>query len=52
LAASELAISRATVYRLLARFQTAEVASALLPSRRGRPQGARSLDRRREAIIA
>jgi len=52
LAASELAISRATVYRLLARFQMAEVASALLPSRRGRPQGARSLDRGREAIIA
>jgi putative transposase len=52
LAASQLAISRATVYRLLARFRTAEVTSALLPSRRGRPAGARSLDQMREAIIA
>jgi putative transposase len=51
-AAAELAVSRATVYRMLARFRAAEVTSALMPSRRGRPRGARSLDQRREAIIA
>jgi putative transposase len=51
-AARELGVSRATVYRLLACFRAAEVTSALLPARRGRPQGSRSLDRRREAIIA
>jgi len=48
----ELAVSRATVYRLLARFRKTEVTSAILPARRGRPQGRRSLDGRREAIIA
>ena len=50
-AAVELAVSRATVYRLLARFRKTEVTSAILPARRGRPQGRRSLDGRREAII-
>jgi len=51
-AAAELAISRPTLYRLLARFRTAEVTSALMPARRGRPRGRQSLDQRREAIIA
>jgi putative transposase len=51
-AAAELNVSRATLYRLLARFRALEVTSALLPSRRGRPRGARSLDERREVIIA
>ncbi len=51
-AAAELNVSRATLYRLLARFRRLEVTSALLPPRRGRPRGARSLDQRREAIIA
>ena len=51
-AAAELNVSRATLYRLLARFRASEVTSALLPSRRGRPRGARTLDERREAIIA
>jgi transposase len=41
-AAVELAVSRATVYRLLARFRTTEVTSALLPSRRGRPPGSKN----------
>ena len=51
-AAAELSVSRATVYRLLARYRALEVTSALLPSPLGRPRGARSLDQRREAIIA
>jgi putative transposase len=51
-AAVELDVSRATLYRLLGRFRAVELTSALLPSRRGRPQGVRSLDQRREAIIA
>lgn len=51
-AATELAVSRATIYRLLARFRVVERTSALLPARPGRPQGARSLDLKREAIIA
>ncbi len=51
-AAAELKVSRATLYRLLTQFRTVERTSALLPSRRGRPQGARSLDGKREAIIA
>jgi putative transposase len=51
-AAAELAVGRATIYRLLARFRAVEVTSALMPSRRGRPHGARSLDRRREVIIS
>lgn len=51
-AIAELNVSRATLYRLLARFRALEVTSALLPARRGRPPGARSLDERREVIIA
>jgi len=51
-AARELAISRSTIYRLLAKFRAAEVTSAVLPKRAGRKRGSRFLDRRREAIIA
>jgi hypothetical protein len=51
-AAAELAVSRSTLYRLLALSRTAEVTSALKPARRGRPRGRQSLDQRREAIIA
>jgi putative transposase len=51
-AAAELAVSRPTVYRLLARFRAAEVTSAIMPARRGRPRGSQSLDQRREAIIS
>jgi putative transposase len=52
LAMKELAISRATFYRLLARFRAAEVTSAVLPEQSGRKEGSRFLDSPREAIIA
>lgn len=52
LAMRELAISRATFYRLLARFRAAEVTSAVLPEQTGRKEGSRFLDATREAIIA
>ncbi len=52
LAMKELAISRATFYRLLARFRAAEVTSAVLPEQAGRKEGSRFLDSPREAIIA
>ena len=51
-AATSLGISRAGLYRLISRFRAVEKTSALLPSRTGRPSGARSLDAKREAIIA
>ena len=51
-AVKELAISRSTVYRLLAKFRATELTSSLLPSRDGRKEGSRFLDRRRETIIA
>lgn len=51
-AMKELSISRATFYRLLARFRTAEVTSAVLPEQAGRKRGSRFLDPPREAIIA
>jgi putative transposase len=51
-AAAKLGISRASLYRLIARFRAVELTSALLPLRTGRPSGARSLDAMREAIIA
>jgi len=51
-AGAELGIGRTTLYRFIARFRAAEVTSALLPARRGRPSGARSLDAERETIIA
>ena len=51
-ARAELGIGRTTLYRLILQFRAAEVTSALLPSRRGRPVGARSLDVRREGIVA
>ena len=52
LAAEKLGISRSGLYRLIAIFRSAELTSTLLPTRPGRPTGARSLDARREAIIA
>jgi putative transposase len=52
LAIKELAISRATFYRLLGRFRAAEVTSAVLPGQAGRKVGSRFLDAPREAIIA
>ncbi len=51
-AIKELSISRATFYRLLARFRTAEVTSAVLPEQAGRKRGSRFLDPPREAISA
>jgi putative transposase len=52
LALKDLAISRATFYRLLARFRAAEMTSALLPDQVGRKNGSHYLDAPREAIIA
>ena len=52
LAMKELGISRATFYRLLARFRATEVSSAVLPEQAGRKEGSRFLDAQREAIIA
>ena len=51
-AASELGISRAGLYRLIARYRAAGEILSLRPLRRGRRKGSRSLDRRREIIIA
>ncbi len=51
-AASELGVSRAGLYRLIARYKSTRVTSSLLPPRRGRPKGSFSLDRKREIIIA
>ncbi len=51
-AMAELGIGRTTLYRFISHFRATEVTSALLPSRRGRPTGARSLDAGRENIIA
>ena len=51
-AATELGIGRTTLYRFISLFRAAEVTSALLPARRGRPRGTRSLDVERERIIA
>ena len=46
----ELSVSRATFYRLLARFRASEVTSAVLPEQSGRKNGSHFLDARREAI--
>ena len=51
-AADMLGISRSGLYRLITRFRAVELTSTMLPSRTGRPSGARSLDATREAIIA
>ena len=51
-AASELGVSRAGLYRLIARYRTAADIFSLRPRRRGRPKGSHSLDRKREMIIA
>jgi putative transposase len=50
-AAASLGISKSGLYRLIGRFRAAELTSTLLPSRIGRPPGAHSLDKTREAII-
>jgi putative transposase len=51
-ATAELGVGRTTLYRFISQFRAAEVTSTLLPSRRGRPAGARSLDAEREKLIA
>lgn len=50
-AAAEPGVSRAGIYRMIARFQTVGRTSALLPCRLGRQAGTRSVDARREALI-
>ena len=52
LAAIELGVSRAGMYRMMERFRAIGRTSALLPCRRGRPAGTLSLDTRREALIS
>jgi len=49
--ASELGVSRMTVYRLIQSFRSAGTVTSLLPRSRGRPQGLRMLDGKREALI-
>lgn len=49
--ASELGVSRMTVYRLIQSFRSAGTVTSLLPRSRGRPQGLRTLDGKREALI-
>ena len=51
-ALEELSVSRATFYRLFARFRASEVTSAVVPEQSGRKKGSHFLDARREAIIA
>ena len=51
-ATAELGAGRTTLYRFISQFRAAEVTSTLLPSRRGRPAWAQSLDAEREKIIA
>ena len=51
-ATAELGVGRTTLYRFISQFRAAEVTSTLLPSRRGRPAGIRSLDAERERIFA
>ena len=51
-AASELGISRAGLYRLIARYKALDVSSSLLPAKSGRVKGSRFLDQKRETIIA
>ena len=51
-ATAELGVGHTTLYHFNSQFRAAEVTSTLLPSRRGRPAGDRSLDAEREKIIA
>lgn len=51
-AAAELGVSRAGIYRMVARFRTVGRTSALLPRPLGRRAGSRSLDNLREALIS
>jgi putative transposase len=49
--AAELGVSRATAYRLIKRFRADDTAISLVDRKRGRPDGHRTLDDRREEII-
>ena len=49
--ASELDVSRITVYRLLRSFRAGGTVTSLMPRSRGRPRGLRMLDSKREALI-
>jgi len=49
--ASELGVSRMTVYRLIRSFRTGGTVTSVMPRSRGRPRGLRVLDHRREALI-
>ncbi|WP_323130600.1 helix-turn-helix domain-containing protein, partial [Sinorhizobium medicae] len=51
LLATELAISRATAYRLIKLFRAGGTVMSLVDRRRGRPDGHRVLDDQREEII-
>jgi hypothetical protein len=51
LLATELAISRATAYRLIKLFRAGGTVMSLVDRKRGRPDGHRVLDDQREAII-
>ena len=50
-AAWELGVSRATVYRLIHRYRAKRAVSGLLPGKRGRPLGFRTLTPEQEAVI-
>lgn len=50
-AATTLGIRRAYVYRLLAAYRRRPQTSTLVPKQRGRPQDARALDQKVEAVI-
>jgi putative transposase len=49
--ASELGVSRMTVYRLVRSFRAGGTVTSLMPRSRGRPQGLRMLDGKREVLI-
>ncbi|WP_244562573.1 helix-turn-helix domain-containing protein [Ensifer aridi] len=51
LLATELEISQATAYRLIKLFRTGGTVMSLVDRKRGRPEGHRALDDRREEII-
>jgi putative transposase len=49
--ASQLGMSRASLYRFIRRFRAESTVTALLPRTRGRPRGLRVLDDKREVLI-
>ena len=49
--AAELALSQATTYRLIKLFRTGGTVLSLVERKRGRPEGHRTLDDRREEIV-